>query len=33
MRNPIVTFEMENGKIMKAELYPDKAGVGPGGPV
>lgn len=25
MRNPIVTFEMENGKIMKAELYPDKA--------
>ena len=24
MRNPIVTFEMENGKIMKAELYPDK---------
>ena len=25
MRNPIVTFEMENGKILKAELYPDKA--------
>lgn len=25
MRNPIVTFEMENGKIMKAELYPDNA--------
>lgn len=25
MHNPIVTFEMENGKIMKAELYPDKA--------
>lgn len=25
MRNPIVTFEMENGKIMKAELYPNKA--------
>lgn len=25
MRNPIVTFEMENGKIIKAELYPDKA--------
>ena len=25
MQNPIVTFEMENGKIMKAELYPDKA--------
>ena len=23
--NPIVTFEMENGKIFKAELYPDKA--------
>lgn len=22
---PIVTFEMENGKIFKAELYPDKA--------
>ena len=25
MQNPIVTFEMENGRIMKAELYPDKA--------
>lgn len=25
MNNPIVTFEMENGKIFKAELYPDKA--------
>ncbi len=23
--NPIVTFEMENGKIMKAELYPEIA--------
>ena len=23
--NPIVTFEMQNGKIFKAELYPDKA--------
>jgi peptidyl-prolyl cis-trans isomerase B (cyclophilin B) len=23
--NPIVTFEMENGKIMKAELYPEVA--------
>ena len=23
--NPIITFEMENGKIFKAELYPDKA--------
>ncbi len=23
--NPIVTFEMENGKTFKAELYPDKA--------
>lgn len=23
--NPIVTFEMESGKIFKAELYPDKA--------
>ena len=23
--NPIVTFEMENGKSFKAELYPDKA--------
>lgn len=25
MNNPIVTFEMENGKVFKAELYPDKA--------
>lgn len=25
MQNPIVTVEMENGKIIKAELYPDKA--------
>ena len=25
MSNPIVTFEMENGNIFKAELYPDKA--------
>ena len=25
MQKPIITFEMENGKIMKAELYPDKA--------
>ena len=25
MKNPIVTFEMQNGKVMKAELYPDKA--------
>lgn len=25
MSNPIVTFEMENGGIIKAELYPDKA--------
>lgn len=25
MKNPIVTFEMENGKTFKAELYPDKA--------
>ena len=25
MRNPIVTFEMENGKTFKAELYPEKA--------
>lgn len=24
-KNPIVTFEMENGDIMKAELYPDIA--------
>ena len=25
MSNPIVTFEMENGGVMKAELYPDIA--------
>ncbi len=25
MNNPIITFEMENGKTFKAELYPDKA--------
>ena len=25
MSNPIVTFEMENGKTFKAELYPEKA--------
>lgn len=25
MQNPIVTFEMENGKTFKAELFPDKA--------
>ncbi len=25
MSNPIVTFEMANGKTFKAELYPDKA--------
>jgi len=25
MSNPIVTFEMENGKIFKAELYPEIA--------
>lgn len=25
MSNPIVTIEMENGSILKAELYPDKA--------
>ena len=25
MQNPIVTFEMENGKIFKAELFPEKA--------
>ena len=25
MSNPIVTFELENGQIMKGELYPDKA--------
>ncbi len=22
MKNPIETFEMENGKVFKAELYP-----------
>ena len=26
-QNPVVTFEMENGGIMKAELYPDTAPV------
>lgn len=25
MQNPIVTIKMESGKIIKAELYPDKA--------
>ena len=25
MSNPIVTIEMENGGVMKAELYPDVA--------
>ena len=25
MKNPVVTFEMENGDIMKAELYPETA--------
>ena len=25
MQNPIVTIEMENGDIIKAELYPDIA--------
>ena len=25
MQNPIVTFEMENGKTFKAELYPELA--------
>lgn len=25
MANPVVTFEMENGAIIKAELYPEKA--------
>lgn len=24
-QNPIITFEMENGDIMKAELYPQVA--------
>ena len=25
MLNPIVTFEMENGNVFKAELYPEIA--------
>ena len=25
MSNPIITFTMENGKVFKAELYPEKA--------
>ena len=25
MNNPIVTIEMENGKVIKAELYPEIA--------
>ena len=25
MTNPVITFEMQNGKVFKAELYPDKA--------
>ena len=25
MQNPVVTIEMENGDIIKAELYPDIA--------
>lgn len=25
MENPIITIEMENGDIMKAELYPEIA--------
>ena len=25
MQNPIVTIEMENGRVIKAELYPEKA--------
>ena len=25
MANPIVTFEMENGDVIKAELYPETA--------
>ena len=25
MENPVVTFEMENGDVMKAELYPEIA--------
>ena len=24
-QNPIVTIEMENGSLIKAELYPEKA--------
>ena len=24
-KNPVVTFEMANGKTFKAELYPEKA--------
>lgn len=27
MANPVVTFEMENGDVFKAELYPEKAPV------
>ena len=25
MQNPVITIQMQNGKIIKAELYPDKA--------
>ena len=25
MKNPVVTFEMENGKTFRAELYPEVA--------
>ena len=25
MKNPVITIEMENGKTIKAELYPEKA--------
>ena len=25
MKNPVVTITMENGGVMKVELYPDKA--------
>ncbi len=25
MKNPLVTIELENGKVMKGELYPEKA--------
>ena len=25
MKNPVVTFTMQNGKEFKAELYPEKA--------